>query len=648
MWNWVMTFEKPQTRDHNSVPLASTACTTGPLENESHLRMIIEQFPAVLWTTDRDLCFTSSLGAGLKGLGLEANMVVGKSLVEYFQTSDPEFPPLAAHIRCLDGESIRYTFNWEQREFQTTVEPLRDENGAIIGCIGIALDITERILAHEALCESEHRFRAIVENAPDLILKLDAEGIIQFINQTLPEYNVQDVIGTSAYDYMTPACAQQYRTAVRNTFASGMHQTLEVEETGGTTWLAQLVPMKRDDQVISVMVIATDITERKRLQEFAARAQRLETAGRIAGQVAHDFNNLLGPLMAYPELLKGIITDSRALKYIDDMEVAASQMAEINQQLLTLGRRGHYNQVPMNLNQTVVSVLNQMQPLPETLVLHQDLADDLMNMKGGQAQLYRAVMNLIANARDAMQDIGELTMRTQNYYIDEALGNIGHIPRGEYVRLTIADTGCGMSEETVSKMFDPFFTMKKSDRRRGSGLGLSVVHAVLEDHSGHIDCRSRIGEGTTYDLYFPICREEAETLPDTQVVGGDEHILVIDDDRLQRNVARTLLESLGYTVTEAESGEEGLQHLRRQPHDLIIVDMIMPDGIDGADTCRGAFEINPEQRAILISGYAESERVQDALRCGAGAFVRKPLTLKSIALAVRRELDREAKLAASV
>jgi PAS domain S-box-containing protein len=474
-----------------------------------------------------------------------------------------------------------------------------------------------------------------------VILTLDADGTIRFINQTLPEYSVETVIGTCAYDYLTPAGAKQYRYAVKEVITSGLHRTLEMEEVGGTIWLARLVPMRRDGQVISVMVIATDITERKRLQEFAARAQRLETAGRIAGQVAHDFNNLLGPLMAYPELLKGIVTDGRALKYVDDMELAASQMAEINQQLLTLGRRGHYNQVPMNLNQTVASVLNQMRPLPETLVVHEELASDLMNMKGGQAQLYRAVMNLIANARDAMQDIGELTVRTENYYVDEVQGNIGHIPRGEYVRLTIADTGCGMSEETLSKMFDPFFTMKKSDRRRGSGLGLSVVHAVLEDHNGRIDCQSRVGEGTAYDLYFPICREEVEVSADTQVAGGSERILVIDDDRLQRNVARTLLESLGYQVSEASSGEAGLAQLRNQPHELILIDMIMPDGIDGAETCRGAFEINPRQRAILISGYAESVRVKEALRSGAGAFVRKPLTMRSIAQAVRRELDRE-------
>jgi CheY-like chemotaxis protein len=193
----------------------------------------------------------------------------------------------------------------------------------------------------------------------------------------------------------------------------------------------------------------------------------------------------------------------------------------------------------------------------------------------------------------------------------------------------------------LPKIFDPFFTTKSSSRKKGSGLGLSVVHAVMEDHGGYIDFDSVPGEGTSIFLYFPITREGKTAGVSDQIAGGSEKILIVDDDRVQREVCQKLLDKLGYRTKLAESGAVALEILRKEEFDLLLLDMVMPGGLDGSETYEKALEINPGQKAIIISGFAESDRVNKALDMGAGDFIRKPLTLKSIASAVRTELDKK-------
>jgi CheY-like chemotaxis protein len=240
-----------------------------------------------------------------------------------------------------------------------------------------------------------------------------------------------------------------------------------------------------------------------------------------------------------------------------------------------------------------------------------------------------------------MQDVGEISIRTENFYVDKPTGTLGQVARGEYVKLTVSDSGCGIPEDILPKIFDPFFTTKEAGHKHGSGLGLSIVHAVVEDHHGFIDCESRPGEGTTFYLYFPIARDTAESTDSIRIVGGNETVLVVDDDRVQRDVTRHLLEKLGYSVQEASSGSEALEKLATEKYDLLVLDMIMPSGIDGTETFKKARELNPSQKAVIVSGFAESGRVEAAIELGAGCFVRKPLTLKSLAIAVRQELDRK-------
>ncbi len=357
--------------------------------------------------------------------------------------------------------------------------------------------------------------------------------------------------------------------------------------------------------------------------------------------MAHDFNNLLSPLMAYPELIREELPrDHPALAYLSSIEKSTEQIADINQQLLTLGRRGHYNQKVLNLNEIVLLAIKEVDRQSGTVICETDLCENLMNVMGGGAQIHRVISNLLANAQDAIQGIGQISIKTENYYVDDTAIAYSRVPKGEYVKLTVSDTGCGIPESIIEKIFDPFFTSKTTDKKRGSGLGLSVVDSVMKDHGGYLDLSSKVGHGSSFYLYFPVTREDAKDGESDQSTGGTETVLIVDDDEVQCDVCSKLLEKLGYQVSTVESGEKAIEFLRKNPQDLLILDMIMPPGIDGTETYRRVLEIQPNQKAIIVSGFSETELVLDAQKLGAGAFVKKPVTKKAIAAAVRTELDR--------
>ena len=534
---------------------------------------------------------------------------------------------------------------------------LKDDSGKIIGCFSSGEDITERRQAEEALAAESERLAVTLRSIGDGVITADIKGNLILMNriaENLTGWNEEEAKGkpvSRVFHIINEMTRHPCENPVEKVIDKGLiiglaNHTVLISRDGIERFIADSgAPIRiKTGEVIGVVLVFRDVTETRRMQEFISRAQRLETAGRIAGQVAHDFNNLLGPLVAYPDFIRESLPDDhKAIPFLNDMETAADQIADINQQLLTLGRRGHYNQEPLNLNQVIIQVVNRLKPLPDTLVVETNLDKNLLNIKGGASQIYRVVANIITNACDATQNIGQLAIKTENYYADMNSVQFGRVPKGEYVKLTISDTGCGIPENIKPRIFDPFFTTKTTDKRRGSGLGLSVAHAVVEDHNGYIDLESTVGKGTAFYIYFPITREAIETDITDEIVGGSESILVVDDDQVQQDVTVKLLLKLGYRANAVSSGEKAIEFIKENPQDLLILDMIMPEGIDGAETYRKALKISPSQKAIIVSGFAESERAEMALKLGAATFIRKPLTLKTIASAVRKELDRKAK-----
>ncbi|MCP4705946.1 MAG: PAS domain S-box protein, partial [candidate division Zixibacteria bacterium] len=507
-------------------------------------------------------------------------------------------------------------------------------------------DITERKRTEE----TNARLLRAIEQADETIVITDIKGVIQYVNPAFEKttgYSIKEVIG------------QNPRILKSGQHHSDFYKKMWETISGGNEWSGEIINKIKDGTLITENVVISpvfnsngeivnyvaaknDITETKRLQELEARAGRLETAGTIAGQVAHDFNNLLAPLIAYPDFIRDELPKNHpTLSYLDQMEKAAEKIANINQDLLAMGRRGHYNQEIINLNTIAQQAVAEIDPLPKTLAFELDLCKDLMDIRGGSAQLHRVISNMLHNAQDAMQNIGQITIKTENFYVDDVSVLYSRVPKGEYVKLTIADTGYGIPDDIVQKIFDPFFTSKTTDKKRGSGLGMSVVDAVIKDHKGYIDLVTKVGEGTSFYIYFPITRKSKNVEQTIDILGGDESLLIVDDDEVQRHVSSQILTKLSYQITSVDSGEKAIELIKNKNFELVILDMIMPNGIDGAETYRKILEISPGQKAIIVSGFSESNRVIEAQKLGVGVFVQKPLTKEAIASAVRNELDKK-------
>ena len=548
-------------------------------------------------------------------------------------------------VPVMEGDKVRLVFGVGNK-----AEPYDELDATHLQLLAVELNkiLRQRESEHN-LKTSEDRFRAMSENALTGICIVQ-DGLIKYTNPILSK-----LLGVTTAELAESAPLTHFhaddRPALEQLFRDCANQALpvsQVEVRGtsrtGTPLDFEVAASRIEwDGRSAVLCNLLNITETKRLRELESRAQRLETVGRIAGQVAHDFNNLLGPVMAYPELIRGEISHNPEIhEYLSAIESAAQQIATINQDLLTLGRRGHYTQELLDLNLLLKETLRELAPLPTTVICAVDYCPNLLRVKGGAAQIRRVFSNLLHNAQDALNGVGKISITTENYYADEESIGYARIPKGEYVRITIADTGIGIADDILQKIFEPFFSMKTADRRRGSGLGLSVVDAVIKDHGGFLDLTSKVGEGTSFYVYLPASRElEVQQLSE-ETRGGTERILIVDDDAMQRDVVSKMLTKLGYKTAQAASGEEAIASLKRAPADLLVLDMIMPGGIDGAETFQLARNIHPGQKAIILSGFSESDRVNEAQALGAGAFVKKPLTIKAIAIAVRRELDRDA------
>jgi CheY-like chemotaxis protein len=376
----------------------------------------------------------------------------------------------------------------------------------------------------------------------------------------------------------------------------------------------------------------------------------MEGLGRLAGGVAHDLNNIIGVLVGYAELLRDKMpADSPLRRYADNIFQSGMRGAAIIQDLLTLARRGVNVSEVVDLNRIVYDYLRT--PEFESLKSHQpgvkiwtELEGELLNVKGSPVHLNKTLMNLVSNAVEAISGQGEVMIRTENRYLDHSIRGYDEMQEGDYVILTVSDTGSGISASDLRKIFEPFYT-KKVMGRSGTGLGLAVVWGTVKDHNGYIDVQSEEGQGSTFTIYFPVTREEPvkveKAVSPASYMGKGESILIVDDVKEQRELAMSMLGSLGYQSEAVASGEEAVAYLKKKKADLIVLDMIMEPGMDGMETYRRIIEINHEQKAIIVSGFSETDRVKKAQEIGAGAFVRKPYILEKIGLAVRRELDRK-------
>ena len=402
--------------------------------------------------------------------------------------------------------------------------------------------------------------------------------------------------------------------------------------------------------------LTQEIMERKRAEEDQQhleiqlrKSQKMEAIGTLAGGVAHDLNNILSGVVSYPELLLMDVPEGSPLRQpLLTIQESGQKAAAIVQDLLTLARRGVSVREVMNLNRLIEQYLNSpenhkiLEYHPGVKVVT-DLQTKIFNILGSPVHLSKTIMNLVSNAAEAMPSGGVINITTENQYIDHPIKGYDTVEEGDYVKLTVSDTGVGISPEDIDRIFEPFYT-KKTMGRSGTGLGMAVVWGTAKDLNGYIDVQSELGEGTTFTLYFPITRkklpeEKPEILAD-EYMGKGESILIVDDVKQQREIASSILKKLGYSVLSVPSGEEAVMYLQENSADLLVLDMIMNPGIDGLETYKKVLKFHPQQKAIIASGFSESEQVKAAQKMGAGPYLKKPYSFEKIGLAVKAVLTK--------
>jgi PAS domain S-box-containing protein len=633
------------------------------------LQQLLDAIPVPVFFKDRQGAFRGCNVAYERFLGMTKDQIVGKTvfgvapqdLADIYHHADealfaqPGTQVYEASFLHADGDRHDIIFN--KATYVGT-------DGCVAGLVGVILDITERKRIEAALRKSEERFRELYDHAPLGYHEYDSEGRITRVNRTDVEmlgYTAEEMIGQYVWKFNVEeeTVRQQVLAKLAGTLPLVRNLDRTYRRKDGTTFpvLCQdRLILDEHGQIRGMRSTVQDVTElkrveeeRRRLEERLSRAEKMEALGTLAGGVAHDLNNVLGVLVGYSELLLMEIPEGNPLrKHVSNILQSGQRGAAIIQDLLTLARRGVTVSEVVNLNQVISDYLKapefeKLKAYHPLVTFRSNLDKDLMNLKGSPVHLGKTVMNLLSNAAEAISGRGQVSVVTENHYLDKPVSGYDAIREGDYVVLRVSDNGKGIPKEEIGKIFEPFYT-KKMMGRSGTGLGLAIVWGTVRDHGGYIDVQSEEGKGSTFTLYFPITREErvkneASVLPGSYQ-GKGESILVVDDVKEQRELATAMLSGLGYRVSAVSSGEEAAAYLQSNRVNLLVLDMIMEPGMDGLETYQKVLEINPRQKAIIVSGFSETERVKKAQELGAGAYVRKPYIREKIGLAVRRELDK--------
>ena len=521
----------------------------------------------------------------------------------------------------------------------------------------ILIDITEKKQALDDLRESEQRFKEMADLLPTIICEIGMDLRITYANSLAFEktgFTRSDFeAGINAMDLLYPDDRKMAVKLIEQTLKGEKLESVgyRLYKKDGSLFpvLLNSAPIYKGGKITGIRFSMADMTGQKELERKLLQAQKMETIGTLAGGVAHDLNNILGGLVGYPELLLlKLSEDSPLRKSILTIQESGKKAAAVVQDLLTLARRGVVVTEVINPNDVISEYLKS--PEHEKLQSHHPgvqikthLATDTLNILGSPTHLSKTIMNMVFNAAEAMPLGGELTVITENRYIDKPIIGYEAVKEGDYVVLTVSDTGTGISPDDIKKIFEPFYTKKKMGRS-GTGLGMAVVWGTVKDHNGYIDVQSIERKGTTFTLYFPATRkklpEDKSHLAIEAYTGSGETILIVDDMEEQRNIASGMLKELGYSIVSVSSGEEAVEYLKTNKVDLLVLDMIMDPGMDGLDTYKKLIEIYPGQKAIIASGFSETDRVKELQSLGAGAYIRKPLLLEKIGLAVKEELEK--------
>jgi len=579
--------------------------------------------------------------------------ILGRSLSDF--TDSRNFQKVQSEtLKRKTGTKSTYEMDFlrpegERRHVLVTVSPHIDEQGQFLGALGIFRDITA---VKEAEAELK-RLSTAIEQASDSILVADVAGTILYANpatERLLGISPAEIKGQKIIDL-------NYGEADKSLYQERWHEVIEGKPTSGRmshrhadgrTGQADttLSPVRDDEGVVQFVVVTSrDVTREAELETQLRHSQKMEAIGVLAGGIAHDFNNLLMPILGFSELAQDRVGEDqpKMASYLGEIHKAGRRAAELVSQILLFSRQAEQVKEPVELKPIVKECLKLMRSaIPTTILIEARVQEDCGAVLADPSQIHQVVMNLCTNAYQAMRGLGgRLEVSLDRYGSMDPVQTIGgDLPAGDYVRLRITDTGCGMGPETQKQIFLPFFTTKKVGE--GTGLGLSIVHGIVTDCGGGITLESEVGRGSTFTVYLPsIDRREVGNLAPCQgAATGSERIMVVDDEVPIGQMLGDALQMLGYRVSVFQDSREALSDFQMKPeaYDLLLTDFSMP-GITGSELAGCIWETHPGFPVLLMTGYTDDLDEAKAIKLGFANLLRKPLPLQSLAKALRQTLD---------
>ena len=620
--------------------------------SEARYRTLVQATSAVTWSCPPLSCHVVAQPAWMAFSGQTAEEMPGDGWTNVVHPDDLAVARELWADALARGEPFvtehrihRHDGAW--RWMSVHVAPIRDAGGSIVEWIGMNIDITERKDAEAALRENKGRLSSIIDTAADSIVVIDEKGIIQSANRATSGifgYSPDELIGRHASILMPPDRASRVDLYLSSFSGSKVVEEMEAQRKDGS-----LVPLnvavaewRAGDGKRFFTGIFRDLSERKRNEEGLANARRLEAVGQLAGGVAHDFNNLLAVIAGNLELAEDRITDGTTYSLIRRALDAAEKGSGLTRRLLSLARKRPLKPEQLNLNDRVQETAKLLaSTVGEHISVTTDLATGLWMTLADPGEIDSAILNLAANARDAMPDGGCIRIATSNFTLDAPSAARLHVDArpGNYVCLAITDDGFGMADDVLGKAMEPFFTTKGPGA--GTGLGLASVANFARQTGGFITIESAPERGCTVSIYLPRATMEAAArglAPGERPPGRGGFILVVEDDDEVREVTLKRLQLLGYLTIEARTGPEAIERLKSEERiQLVLSDVIMPGGMAGYDVARWVALNKPATKVILCSGYSEGDRGGDEENRGV-MTLGKPCTRDELARALSNAL----------